>query len=210
MLDWHRIIHEDIAVFWRMAFTRDPRKLFPHDRLLGKTIVPLIPLWVTPNAITILRFFGTPFVLFFLSIEAFVVGIPLFIFFAFTDALDGSLARLRNQITAWGTFYDPIADKLLIGSVAILITARYIHPAITIILVLVECLIVIGGYYMRRKGHLMSANIFGKTKMFLQVVGVGLLLLGVALNASILISIAAAILMAAILFAVISLFTYGL
>src|SRR3989339_879810 len=99
---------------------RDPSKLFPHDHIMRYTFVPLVPRFVTPNMITIARMVLIPFILYFLFSNEYGIGVPLFLFAAFTDALDGSVARLRHQVTEWGTFYDPLADKLLIGSVIIL------------------------------------------------------------------------------------------
>lgn len=193
-----------------MAFERDPKKLFPQDHLLRYTIVPFIPKSVTPNAITILRFIGTPFVLFFLVTEQYNIGVPLFLFFAFTDALDGSLARLRHQITNWGTFYDPIADKLLIATVVLVIVFQHIHPLFALLIVVIELMIVTGGYRLRRQGKVVSANVFGKTKMFLQVAGVTFLLIAVWAGIDLFMPISVGTLSLAIAFAIISLYTYGL
>ena len=102
-----------------MAFERDPHKLFPHDHLLKYTVIPLLPNFITPNIITVVRFVLTPFVVWCLAAEDYAVGIPLFLFAAFTDALDGSLARVRQKITAWGNFYDPGGGKILIGSLVL-------------------------------------------------------------------------------------------
>ncbi len=193
-----------------MAFERDPEKLYPHDRLLAKTLVPLIPPWVTPNMITWLRIILTPVVLWFLYIGDYQIGVPLFIFVAFTDALDGSLARLRKQITEWGTFYDPMADKLLIGSVVLLVVVRHINPIFGILIVLIEVLLLIGGYWRRRAGRPVSANVVGKAKMFLQFLGVTLLLVEVWSGAQLFLDVSIATLSLAIVVAVVSLFTYGI
>ena len=193
-----------------MALERDPNKLFPHDHLMKWVILPLIPKKVTPNSITIVRFIGIPFVLYFLLLEQFHIGVPLFLVLAFTDALDGSLARVRKQITQWGTFYDPVADKLLIGLVALLIIVKYIHPVFAFIIVVLELLIIAGGLRTKNRGKVISANIFGKTKMFLQVAGVTILLIAVWAGIPLFVPISAATLSLAIVFAVVSLFTYGL
>lgn len=193
-----------------MAFERDPHKLFPHDHLLKYTVLPLIPAAVTPNAVTVLRFILTPFVLWFLYAENYAVGVPLFLFTAFTDALDGTLARVRNNITAWGTFYDPVADKILIGAVVLLIVAKYINLWFALVILGIEALIIIGGYWRRSNGHFTSANIFGKTKMFLQVLGVTFLLIAVWSGVSLFLPASVATLSLAIAFAIVSLFTYGL
>ena len=174
------------------------------------TFIPLIPRFITPNMITVLRMVCTPVVLYFLSIENFAVGVPLFFCAAFTDAIDGSLARLRNQVTDWGTFYDPIADKLLIGSVALLVVAQHINLLFALLIIFIEALLIIGGYVRKRNGHVTSANFFGKTKMLLQVTGVLFLLVALWAGFDLFIPVSIGTLSLGIIFAVISLFTYGI
>ena len=60
-------------------------------------MLPLIPKWITPNQVTIFRFLATPFVVWVLAIEAYAWSIPLFVFVAFTDVIDGSLARAASS-----------------------------------------------------------------------------------------------------------------
>lgn len=193
-----------------MAFERDPYKLFPHDRFLAATILRLVPRWITPNMVTTLRFVLIPFVLTFLSLEMWVVAVPLFLFTALTDAMDGSLARTRKQVTEWGTFFDPVADKLLIGSVVLLLVAARVNPWFALLILGVEALIIGGGIIRKRRGVVTSANIFGKTKMFLQVVGVTFLLVAAWTGMDLYVDLSVGTLSLAVAFAVISLFTYGL
>ena len=193
-----------------MALERDPHKLFPHDHLFRWIFIPLVPQWLKPNAITVFRMLGTPVVLWLLLIERYDFGVPAFLFLAFTDALDGSLARVRKQITPWGTFYDPVADKLLIGSVILLIVVRHMNPWVGVIILVLEVLILIGGYVHRRRGHAVSANVFGKTKMFLQVLAVMFLLVSVWSGIDLLHDASIGTFALAVVFAVLSLFTYGL
>ena len=192
-----------------MSFERDPGKLYPHDHILRYTLLPLIPKFVTPNSLTIFRFCGTPVVIFLLLRGFYGWGFAAFILLALTDALDGSLARVRGQITRWGTIYDPIADKLLIGSVILFIVIQHINPIFGLVVIGLEALIIAGAYWQHRHGRFASANIFGKTKMFLQVLGVALTLLAVWLGYDLFIPFSVGALSLAMLFAVISLFTYG-
>ncbi len=193
-----------------MAFERDPYKLFPHDRLLAATLLQLVPRRVTPNMLTVLRFVLIPFVLGFLAAEMWSVAVPLFLFTALTDAMDGSLARTRRQVTEWGTFFDPVADKLLIGSVVLLLVAERVNPWFALLILAVEALIITGGVLRKRQGIVTSANIFGKTKMFLQVVGVTFLLVAAWTGTDLYVDLSVGTLSLAIAFAVVSLFTYGL
>lgn len=174
------------------------------------TLIPLIPRVVTPNMVTIFRFVCTPVMVWFLLIDRYEIAIPLFLFLALTDAIDGSLARLRNQITAWGTFYDPLADKILIGSVVLIVVAKHVNIILSIVILFLELVLILGGYIRKRRGKINGANIFGKTKMCLQVLGVVFLLIALWAGYDLFIPISTGTLALAVVFAVISLFTYGL
>ena len=76
-------------------------KLLPHDRVFAAFLEPLVPQTVRPNHITALRLVSIPFILYFLWQTNYNIGVPLFLFSALTDAIDGSLARVRKQITTW-------------------------------------------------------------------------------------------------------------
>lgn len=191
--------------------TNETAKLYPHDHILKWTILQLIPKWITPNHVTIFRFIATPAVLVLLVLENYVWGVPAFIFVAFTDAIDGSLARTRKQITLWGTFYDPVADKILIGLVILFVVIKYINIWFALAIILIELMIAAGAFYRRaKKTFFVAANGFGKTKMFLQVVGVGALLVSVWFGSVIFMNIALGAFAMAIVFGLISLFTYGI
>lgn len=190
---------------------RDPHKLYAHDGLLKATVIRLVPGWVTPNMITAFRFATTPLVLWLLLTRRWGIGLVAFVLVAFTDALDGSLARLRRKVTAWGTFYDPVADKLLIASVVLLVVLPRLPYELAIGIVLLEVLIMVGAFVSRRRGRLVSANAFGKAKMFLQVVGVSLALLSLAVpGLPMAMTLAVGTLWMSVAFAFVSLMTYGL
>jgi len=157
-----------------------------------------------------LRFFMTPIVLWLLVIEQYEYGVPLFLLATITDALDGTMARIRSEITEWGTFYDPLADKILIGSVILLVVIRYVNPWIAAALILVELLLIGGGWYRRERGRVKSANIWGKVKMLLQVIGVMFLLISLMFGVDFFVDLSQGTLILAIVFAVVSLFTYSL
>lgn len=188
---------------------RDPEKLFPHDYLI-KPFLGLIPDRLRPYHITVFRMLMTPVVLWFLYFEQYSIGVPLFLFAALTDAMDGSLARLRKQITDWGTFYDPVADKMLIGSVILLIVIQHVNPLLAVALILVELMIIVGGWYRRQRGKIHSANIWGKVKMVLEVCGVLFLLIALWGGVDLFVDLSQGTLVLAILFAVVSLLTYSL
>jgi CDP-diacylglycerol--glycerol-3-phosphate 3-phosphatidyltransferase len=191
--------------------TNETVRVYPHDRLLARTILRLIPRGLRPNHFTVFRAFLIPFVLFYVWHEMWHVAVLLFLFAAFTDVLDGSIARTRKQITMWGTMADPIADKLLIGAVVVLFVAREINVTFAIVIVFIECLTA-GSAFIRlmRGGEIVSANWYGKVKMLLQVIGVTGLLIARWFGLELFVDFSIGTLSIAIVFALISLYTYGL
>src|SRR3990167_2399717 len=91
------------------------------DKLVSKIFLKIFPSWITPNHITIFRFLTIPFIILLLVSEEYFFGVILFSVSAFSDMADGALARVTNQITEWGKMSDPLADKMLVGSVAAII-----------------------------------------------------------------------------------------
>ncbi|NTS75237.1 CDP-diacylglycerol--glycerol-3-phosphate 3-phosphatidyltransferase [Catenovulum sp. SM1970] len=88
-----------------------------------------------PNALTSMRIVFIPvfIVCFYLPYEwAHFASACIFAGVAFTDWLDGYLARKLQQQTKFGAFLDPVADKLMVVSALTLITEHYAEPAITV------------------------------------------------------------------------------
>ncbi|MGN1327126.1 MAG: CDP-alcohol phosphatidyltransferase family protein, partial [Clostridia bacterium] len=77
-----------------------------------------------PNKLTIFRIILVPImvIISFFDIPGEILGVPMtmivldliFIIASITDKLDGNLARSKNQVTNFGKFLDPIADKILV------------------------------------------------------------------------------------------------
>lgn len=184
-------------------------QLFPHDYVMKYTFISLVPKWIVPNHITIARFILTPIVAAFFLLEKFEWGALLFMLTAFTDALDGSLARVRNQITPWGKIYDPLADKLLIGSVMIILALKYFFFT-TLIMVSVDISFIAAAWWWKAEKLEIKANAWGKVKMLLQVAGILVLLLGIISHMPFMFIISAWFFYFAILFAIASLITQGI
>lgn len=184
--------------------------LYPHDKVMAKTVLHLVPQWIRPNDVTIARFVLTPFVWWLLYTEQFHYAIILFVFTAFTDMLDGSMARVRKQVTAWGTVYDPVADKVLIGSCVGILTFKYLPWWITAIIVALEIVFLTGGFIKKKEGMIMSPSWWGKSKMIMQVVGVTLVLFGAATGVPVYLTLATYTFLIAITLAGINIFKYGL
>lgn len=185
-------------------------KIFWHDKLLAKTFLKLFPSRVIPNHLTLFRFIATPLVVFLMVYEYYLVGLLSFLLVAFSDALDGSMARTRNQVTEWGKIYDPLADKVLIGAMVFVIVLRYVDFWTAMIIVALEIMIISAAWVRKREGRLVQANIWGKIKMALQVAGVTILLFSVIFNWGALLPLASGTLYLAVAFAVVSLLTYGI
>lgn len=185
-------------------------RIYPHDRLLERTILRMIPRSVKPNHVTVARLLLTPVVVIILMSGDYLTGLIAFLMVAFTDAIDGSMARTRDQITDWGKIYDPIADKILIGSAVFILVLRYIDFWTAIMIIGIEAAIIIFAWVRKVRGGKVEANIWGKIKMNLQVLGVSILLLSISLDIEKLMPFASGALYLAIAFAIISLLTYGI
>jgi len=100
----------------------------------------------------------------------------IFILASITDKLDGYIARSRNQITTFGKFLDPIADKILvIVAMLILVEADKIPYWIPAIVVIREFMV--SGYRLvavKKDGNVIAASIWGKIKTATQMVGLAL------------------------------------
>jgi cardiolipin synthase len=185
-------------------------KFFPQDKILAKTVLRFFPQTIKPNHLTFFRFLVSPFVAFLMFYENYIVGLIIFLLVSFTDVLDGSMARTRNQITNWGKAYDPLADKVLISTVLFTIVLRYIDLWTSLIIGILELVIVLVAWKRKEKGGQIQANVWGKVKMFLQVLGVTILLISIVFNWAHLLPFASGVLYLAIAFAIVSLLSYGI
>lgn len=107
------------------------------------------------------------------------VAFSLWCLSAFTDTLDGYLARRRRQITIVGQLLDPIADKLLILSALICLVQRGRVPAWMAIIIIGREFAVTGFRAIASsQGFHIKASWLGKTKMILETITIALLILG--------------------------------
>ena len=133
------------------------------------------------NKLTIFRILLVPImvVIPFFDLKGEVLGIPLtwfivdliFVIASITDKLDGYIARSRNQITTFGKFLDPIADKILVISAMIMLVENSRLPAWIPIIVLFREFIV-SGYRLiavQKDGNVIAASIWGKIKTITQM-----------------------------------------
>ena len=79
------------------------------------------------NFLTLIRIAVIPIIVFFIYLKNPYFGWVAFVLFclaSITDYFDGYIARLRNEVTNFGTFLDPIADKLLVAAVILILTSK--------------------------------------------------------------------------------------
>lgn len=185
-------------------------EIHPHDHFMARTVLWLFPHSVTPNKVTLFRVVTTPIVFFLVLFQYYQIGFLAFLFVAFTDAIDGSLARTRDQITKFGMMFDPVADKLLVGSLVFLLVFR-IHYWLAMAVLGIEMILILSGLVAKIKFKtVLMANRWGKIKMLLQVVALGLTMFAFLVEAPGLLTIAAWIFGIAIGFAIVSLFAHGI
>lgn len=94
------------------------------DQRLGERVLTL------PNALTLLRIIAIPVVLILLMAREDIVAVTVFVAAAATDFLDGKLARRRGGIgtSHLGAILDPVADRLMLSSVAAVLAIRGVLP----------------------------------------------------------------------------------
>lgn len=110
-----------------------------------------------------------------------VVNIVVLLIFAiasFTDFLDGRIARGKNMVTTFGKFADPIADKLLVNTMLIIMTYKHMIPVMPCVIMICRDIIVDGCRMIAaQRGVVISAGILGKLKTVLQMVSIIIILL---------------------------------
>ena len=136
------------------------------------------------NKLTIFRMILVPIMVIipFLGINSEILGIPLtyiiidmiFIIASITDKLDGYIARSRNQVTTFGKFLDPIADKILVLAAMIMLVEFGKLPAWIPVIVLAREFIV-SGYRLiavEKGGKVVAASVWGKLKTVTQMIAI--------------------------------------
>ena len=115
-------------------------------------------------------FFGLPYTYFFMEI--------VFIVASITDILDGYIARSKNQVTTFGKFLDPLADKILVLTALVLLVELNKIPAWIPVIVLAREFLV-SGYRLiavEKGGKVIAASIWGKLKTATQMVAIILIM----------------------------------
>ena len=137
-----------------------------------------------PNKLTIFRVILVPIMVIipFLGIQGDLWGIPItylvidfiFILASLTDKLDGHIARSRNQVTTFGKFLDPLADKILVLAAMLMLVEMNKLPAWIPIIVLAREFLV-SGYRLiavEKGGEVIAASKWGKLKTVTQMIAI--------------------------------------
>lgn len=139
-----------------------------------------------PNKLTVLRVVLIPFFVVFMLVDILGandkwIALAIFIVASLTDLLDGKIARKYNLVTNFGKFMDPLADKMLVCSALICLTALDKLPAwITIVIICRD--FVISGFRLvaADNGVVIAASYWGKYKTTFQMIMVCLLIADLA------------------------------
>ena len=136
------------------------------------------------NKLTVLRIILVPIMvtIAYIPLKSSFLGIStnmwlmnlIFITASITDRLDGNIARKRNQITTFGKFLDPLADKILVISAMLILVEKNMLPAIIPIITIIREFAV-SGYRLiavQSSGEVIAANIWGKVKTVTQMVAI--------------------------------------
>ncbi len=211
MIGKFRLVRRFASAHPAMFRFQKAEHVFVHDTLMAKTFLRLIPKRVTPNQVTSFRILFTPLAVYAISLAEYDWGVALFLLLAFTDVIDGSLARTRDMVTQWGMMFDPLADKLLVGSMILLVVLTHFPLWIGITILAIEVLFVLSAAIAKLRFHeVHAANRWGKVKMLAQVIAVSVTLMALVFNIPYLLSIASWVFGLSIGFAVVSLFTQGM
>ncbi|HIW18565.1 CDP-diacylglycerol--glycerol-3-phosphate 3-phosphatidyltransferase [Faecalicoccus acidiformans] len=107
-----------------------------------------------------------------------VLAFLIFMLASLTDMFDGQIARKYHLITSFGKFFDPIADKMLVNTMLILLVYTHQANIVAVLLMIARDLIVDGLRMLASQhGKVVSAGIYGKAKTVLQMFAILFLLL---------------------------------
>jgi cardiolipin synthase len=173
----------------------------------------LNPLRSAPNLLTLLRICIAPFLVAAILENRFGLGFGLFVVAGVTDALDGLLARLLHQRTVLGQYLDPVADKLLLSTLFLVLMHERLMPLRVTVLVFgrdVGILLVSAILYAAAGRRDFKPSIFGKANTFAQILAVAGVLLHQITQASWVVALRAFSLWATMILTVVSGLHYAL
>jgi cardiolipin synthase len=133
-----------------------------------------------PNLLTLARICLAPFLVSAILEDRFALSFYLFLAAGLTDALDGTLARVLKQRTMLGQYLDPVADKLLLSTLFLVLMHKGLIPARVTVMVFgrdVGILVVAALLYAAAGRREFKPSIFGKANTLAQIAAVAAVLL---------------------------------
>lgn len=133
-----------------------------------------------PNLLTLLRLIFIPFIIIAVQQQKYMWALGIFVFAGITDGLDGLLARIFNQKTVLGQYLDPIADKLLLSTMFLVLSLFHlIRWPVTVLVFSRDILIVIVCSLLYATGamKIFRPSLLGKANTAAQIVTVPFALL---------------------------------
>jgi len=130
-------------------------------------------LWAAPNQLTLLRLCIIPFIVLAIFDQSYRTAFGLFIFAGITDGLDGSLARVLKQRTVLGQYLDPMADKLLLSTLFLVLHHQGLIGRLVTVLVFARDLgiVLVGAILYASVGMKdFRPSLFGKANTLAQIV----------------------------------------
>ena len=142
--------------------------------IVSRCTVPLLSQFrAAPNLLTLMRLFIIPFLVIEILDGNYRLAFTLFILAGVSDALDGLLARLLSQKTTLGQYLDPIADKLLLSTLFVVLTHVDLIPRYVTVLVFsrdVGILLISTLLYMTNALRDFRPSLLGKLNTLAQII----------------------------------------
>jgi len=128
------------------------------------------------NKLTVIRILLVPIFLVFIALNTSlgtILATIVFVVASLTDKLDGYIARSRNQVTTFGKFMDPLADKLLVTSALVSLVELQVLPGWVAMIIIAREFAVSGLRTLAAsEGIVIAASNWGKAKTVIQIVAI--------------------------------------
>ncbi|WP_461612733.1 CDP-diacylglycerol--glycerol-3-phosphate 3-phosphatidyltransferase [Clostridium sp. Marseille-QA1073] len=128
------------------------------------------------NKLTVIRILLVPVFLVFIALNTSlgtILATIVFVVASLTDKLDGYIARSRNQVTTFGKFMDPLADKLLVTSALVSLVELQVIPGWVAMIIIAREFAVSGLRTLAAsEGIVIAASNWGKAKTVIQIVAI--------------------------------------
>lgn len=160
------------------------------------------------NKLTLFRVALVPFFLLFMALDipySKVIATSIFIIASITDQLDGYVARSRNQITDFGKFMDPLADKLLVISALISLVELHMIGAWVVVVIISREFAVSGLRTLAASdGTVIAASVWGKLKTVIQMITIIWLLIFMKQNNNVIYNVSQVLIYSSVIITIIS------